>query len=48
MPTIHIAVPHAQIEASCRKWSITEFAFFGAVLREDFRPDSDVDVLVRF
>lgn len=32
----------------CRKWRITEFALFGSVLREDFRPDSDVDVLVRF
>ena len=32
----------------CRKWKITEFALFGSVLREDFRPDSDVDVLVTF
>ena len=31
-----------------RKWKITEFALFGSVLREDFRPDSDVDVLVTF
>ena len=32
----------------CRKWKITEFALFGSVLRGDFRPDSDVDVLVTF
>ena len=32
----------------CKKWKITEFAFFGSVLRDDFRPDSDVDVLVTF
>jgi len=32
----------------CRKWRITEFAFFGSVLREDFGPESDVDVLVTF
>ncbi len=31
-----------------RKWKITEFVLFGSVLREDFRPDSDVDVLVTF
>ncbi len=32
----------------CRKWKITELSFFGSVLREDFRPDSDIDVLVNF
>jgi predicted nucleotidyltransferase len=32
----------------CRRWKITEFALFGSILREDFRPDSDVDVLVTF
>ncbi len=32
----------------CRRWKITELAFFGSVLRDDFRADSDVDVLVTF
>ena len=32
----------------CRRWSITEFALFGSILRDDFRPDSDIDVLVTF
>lgn len=32
----------------CQKWKITEFALFGSVLRDDFRSDSDVDVLVTF
>jgi hypothetical protein len=32
----------------CRKSNIVELSFFGSVLRDDFRPDSDVDVLVRF
>ena len=32
----------------CRRWRVVELAFFGSVLREDFRPDSDVDVLVTF
>ncbi len=32
----------------CQRWKIRELALFGSVLREDFRPDSDVDVLVTF
>jgi len=36
------------IEAFCCKWKVREFSLFGSVLREDFRPDSDVDVLVSF
>lgn len=43
-----IAIPQPKIEAFCRKWLITEFALFGSVLRDDFRADSDVDVLVTF
>ncbi|OFX13715.1 MAG: hypothetical protein A2Z18_08590, partial [Armatimonadetes bacterium RBG_16_58_9] len=31
-----------------RRWSILELAFFGSVLRDDFGPKSDVDVLVKF
>lgn len=38
----------AQIAEFCRRWKIAEFALFGSVLREDFRPDSDIDVLVTF
>ncbi|MDH5670340.1 MAG: nucleotidyltransferase domain-containing protein [Nitrospira sp.] len=45
---LRIAVPRERIAAFCRKWSIVELALFGSVLREDFRPDSDVDVLVTF
>jgi predicted nucleotidyltransferase len=43
-----IELPKAAIEDFCRRWQITEFALFGSVLREDFSPDSDIDVLVRF
>jgi predicted nucleotidyltransferase len=43
-----IDVPMEQVEAFCRRWKITELAFFGSALRDDFRPDSDVDVLVTF
>lgn len=32
----------------CRRWKIKELAVFGSVTRDDFRPDSDVDILVTF
>jgi uncharacterized protein len=43
-----VELPTAAIEAFCRKWRIAELALFGSVLRSDFRPDSDIDVLVTF
>jgi uncharacterized protein with HEPN domain/predicted nucleotidyltransferase len=36
------------IASFCDRWHISEFALFGSVLRDDFRPDSDIDVLVTF
>ena len=44
----HIVLPKEQIADFCRRWRIEELSIFGSALREDFRPDSDVDVLVRF
>ena len=44
----HVDVTLEQITAFCQKWHIVQFELFGSVLREDFRPDSDVDVLVTF
>ncbi len=32
----------------CRKWKVREFALFGSVLRDDFGPESDIDVMVQF
>jgi predicted nucleotidyltransferase len=43
-----IPIDRSRIAEFCRRWSIAEFSLFGSVLREDFRPDSDVDVLVEF
>jgi hypothetical protein len=43
-----IEIPRDKIEAFCRRWQVSELALFGSVLRDDFRPDSDVDVLLRF
>jgi len=43
-----IDLPKKEIAEFCRRWRIHEFAFFGSVLTNDFRPDSDIDVLVTF
>jgi len=43
-----INVDKSQITEFCLKWRIREFSIFGSVLRADFRPDSDIDVLVSF
>jgi len=43
-----VKIDKDKITAFCQKWKIVEFAVFGSVLRDDFRPDSDVDVLVTF
>lgn len=43
-----IPVDKAQVSAFCRKYQVRRLALFGSVLRADFRPDSDVDVLVQF
>ena len=43
-----IAIPYDQVEAFCRRHHIRRLALFGSVLRDDFRKDSDVDVLVEF
>ena len=43
-----IDMPSAEIAAFCRRHRIRRLALFGSVLRDDFRPDSDVDVLVEF
>ena len=43
-----IPIPQEKIAEFCGRWKITELALFGSVLRDGFRPDSDVDVLVTF
>lgn len=48
MAEFKINVLRKELEAFCRKNHIRKLAFFGSVLREDFRPDSDIDVLVEF
>ena len=49
MPDIAIEIDKDKLRDFCRRWKVTEFALFGSVVRpEEFREDSDVDVLVRF
>ena len=43
-----IDIDRERIAAFCSKWRITELGLFGSVLREDFGPESDIDVLVTF
>jgi len=43
-----LSVDDEALKALCEKWGIAELAVFGSVLREDFGPESDVDLLVSF
>lgn len=45
---LKIQLPQQALAAFCQKWKIKEMSFFGSVLREDFRPDSDIDIIVSF
>jgi predicted nucleotidyltransferase len=41
-------LPLAEIAKVCRNYGVAELGLFGSALREDFRPDSDIDLLVMF
>ena len=43
-----IDISESQLAELCRKWKVTELSLFGSILRDDFGPDSDIDVLVVF
>jgi uncharacterized protein len=45
---VRIDIPRNKISEFCRRWQVIEMSLFGSVLRDDFSPDSDIDVLVRF
>jgi uncharacterized protein len=45
---IAIALPQGAIAQFCQRWNVQEFYLFGSVLRNDFRSDSDIDVMVQF
>jgi len=46
--TAHVPIDRDRIAEFCRRHHIRRLSLFGSVLRDDFRPDSDVDVLVEF
>jgi hypothetical protein len=46
--TLALSISYGDIEDFCRRHRIRRLALFGSALREDFGPDSDVDVLVEF
>jgi hypothetical protein len=48
MVSAAINIPQQEIEDFCRRHHITKMALFGSVLRDDFGPQSDVDVIVEF
>jgi predicted nucleotidyltransferase len=54
MSTIHpllasrVDLPGEEIAGLCRKYDVEELPVFGLVLRDDFRPDSDIDFLASF
>ena len=43
-----ISVDSERVAEFCRRWKVEELALFGSVLRDDFSPESDVDILVSF
>lgn len=43
-----LVIPQEQIRQLCRQYHIKKLAFFGSILGENFRQDSDVDILVEF
>jgi predicted nucleotidyltransferase len=48
MDKLKLKVPRRKLAEFCRRYRIQKLAFFGSVLREDFKSTSDVDVIVEF
>ncbi len=46
--TIQIDLPMEEIAELCRRYPVRRLSLFGSALRDDFRPDSDIDMLVEF
>jgi predicted nucleotidyltransferase len=43
-----LPIDRGLLDSLCQRFQVEQLALFGSILRDDFRPDSDVDVLVRF
>lgn len=48
MPTLAIQLPQPALQDFCHRWKIRELAIFGSALRDDFGPESDIDLLATF
>lgn len=48
MATSKIRIPKRKLRDFCQRYDVQRLALFGSVLREDFAPDSDIDVLIVF
>ena len=48
LPKMNIDIPHDEITRFCRKWKVKELSLFGEAIRQDFKPEGDIDVLVEF
>ena len=48
LPRAKVRIPRKKLTEFCLRWKISELSLFGSVLREDFRPGSDIDILVSF
>ncbi|MBE9047259.1 nucleotidyltransferase domain-containing protein [Pleurocapsales cyanobacterium LEGE 10410] len=51
MPTnidLRLKIPSLKLEEICQQWQIVELALFGSILKDDFNPKSDIDILVSF
>lgn len=48
MLTFNIQLPEEKLVEFCQRWKVSELALFGSVLRDDFRIDSDIDILITF
>jgi len=48
MVASNVSIPIAALESICKRYRVFELSIFGSALRDDFRPDSDIDLLVQF
>jgi len=48
MPTPQFQLPLPEIKSFCHRWKVQEFCLFGSALRDDFHPDSDIDIMLDF
>ena len=48
MTPMNLGIDADKIAVFCRRWKINKLAIFGSAMREELRPDSDIDLLVTF